>query len=474
MTKDDTEIVSALRRTLASKVGSERFELWFGCGTHLVCSDGRLVVEAPSRFVRDWLRSHFRSDLEATCRELLGHQQIDYQINTALSSPVATIPAPTTPVAPAPRRAPAGRPCAPDAHPTRAHRAPAAPTRAAQQPGFEQFVMGQGNRLAVTSAQLAADRPGSITPLVLHGPTGCGKTHLLQAVRSAALARSHKLHAVYLTAEQFTTYFLEALGGKGLPSFRRKYRGVDLLIIDDVQFFAGKRATLVELLYTIDTLLEQGKQLVFATDRPPSELTGLGPELTARLAGGLVCRVEQADYETRRGIVEVLCARMGLDVPDDVQALVAAHAINHARELSGALNRLQATSLTLQQPIDMQLAETALGELAAQNSRVVRLPDIQRAVCEVFGLEPDSLQSNRKAKAVSYPRMLAMFLARKHTHAALSEIGHFFGRRSHSTVISANKKVTTWMSQSQPLALAEQTWDVEEAVRRVEQQLKAG
>lgn len=493
MAKDDKEIVSALHAKLADRVGEQRYELWFGNGTEMGYRDGQLALTAPSRFVRDWLRQHFRADLEAACRDVLGElPTIEYHINPELAKadqPAAAKPRrkatePSGTLGAAAGQPAAAQPATLPLHAATASTATAAMSGAAAQnasmmaaartPGFDDFIVGAGNKLAHTTAQLIIERPGSISPLVVHGPTGCGKTHLLQAIRSAAVARNQKLHAVYLTAEQFTTYFLEALGGKGLPNFRRKYRGVDLLIIDDVQFFAGKRATLVEMLYTIDTLLQQGKQLVFSSDRAPNELSGLGPELAARLTGGLVCRVEQPDFETRRGIVDVLCRRMGIDVPADVQTLVATHVTSHARELSGALNRLQATSLATEKPITMQLAEEALAELAVQTSRIVRLPDIQRAVCDVFGLEPDSLQSNRKAKAISYPRMLAMFLARKYTRAALSEIGYFFGRRSHSTVISANKKVAGWMSQRQPLNLAEQTWDIEEALRRVEEQLRAG
>jgi chromosomal replication initiator protein len=157
-----------------------------------------------------------------------------------------------------------------------------------------------------------------------------------------------------------------------------------------------------------------------------------------------------------------------------VQQLIASRLTNHARELSGALCRLQATSQALGRPITLPLAEEALAEMIRQSSRVVRLPDIERAVCDVFGVEPASLHSQRKAKRVSCPRMLAMWLARKHTRAALSEIGEFFGRRSHSTVISAQKRVNGWMASGEPLVLAERTWDVDEAIRQVERRLQAG
>jgi chromosomal replication initiator protein len=258
-----------------------------------------------------------------------------------------------------------------------------------------------------------------------------------------------------------------------LPSFRRKYRDVGLLVIDDIQFFAGKRVTLVELLHTIDTLQRAGSQLVFAADRSPGAIKSLGPELIARLQGGVVCRLEPPEYATRWGIGRRLVARLEMEVPDDVQAYLAAHLTSQTRELAGALKRLHATSLALGRPINRALAEESLVELIHQHGRSVRLPDIEKAVCEVFGLDPQSLQSGGKGKAASHPRMLAMWLARKHTRAALNEIGQFFGRRSHSTVISAQRKVDAWMAKGASLSLADRPWNLDEAVRRVEEQLRA-
>jgi chromosomal replication initiator protein len=279
---------------------------------------------------------------------------------------------------------------------------------------------------------------------------------------------------VYLSAEQFTSHFLEALRGSGLPSFRRKYRGVGLLIIDDLQFFVGKRATQVELLHTVDTLMRDRRQLVFAADRSPAELAELGPELTTRLASGMVCRVEVPDYATRLGIVAQLARRMKLQVPAEVQEFVASRLTNHARELSGALCRLQATSEALGKPITLAMAEEALREMIHDSTRMVRLGDIEKAVCQVFGLEPQSLQADDKSKSVSHPRMLAMWLARKHTRAALSEIGRYFGRRSHSTVVSAQKRVDRWVACGSSIDLAERAWTVDEAIRHVERHLAAG
>jgi chromosomal replication initiator protein len=317
-------------------------------------------------------------------------------------------------------------------------------------------------------------QPGQLSPLIFHGPTSVGKTHLLEGIWSAARKTNHRLTTVYLSAEQFTSYFLEALRGSGLPNFRRKYRSVGLLIVDDLQFLVGKRATQVELLHTIDTFLREGRQLVFAADRPPTELAELGPELTTRLSSGMVCRIEPPDHNTRLGILVQMARRMKMDVPADVHQYIASRLTSHARELSGALCRLQATRQALGRPISLAMAEEALADLVGHGSRVVRLPDIEKAVCEAFGLEPASLQSGAKEKRISHPRMLAMWLARKHTRAALSEIGSYFGQRSHSTVVAAQKRVDGWMAGGRPLELANSNCCIDDAIRQVERYLAAG
>ncbi|HUY92053.1 MAG TPA: chromosomal replication initiator protein DnaA [Pirellulales bacterium] len=467
MTKDDMEIVSALQIALADKVGQERFELWFGANTRLEVSDGALTVRVPNQFFQDWLRKNYRQQIEAACQETLGWPApVNFRVDPSLAEAVAAAASPG-PQASQVKDSLAGVSAAP---------APPAPAGAARRrfAALDSFVVGSTNRLARVAVQTMVSGHGATSPLLLYGPTGVGKTHLLEALWTEARKTRAGCQAVYLSAEQFTTQFLGALHGSGLPSFRSKHRGLDLLLIDDLQFLAGKRATLVELLHTIDAFARAGRQLAFAADRPPAELGELGPELVTRLQGGLVCGIQPPEYETRLGIVGRMAARFELAVPGDVQAYVAAHFTSHARELAGALNRLHATSLALERPITLELAEEALAEVLQQNSRSVRLADIEQAVCQVFGLEPQSLQSRRKGKQVSHPRMLAMWLARKHTRAALSEIGCYFGGRSHTTVISAQKKINAWMAGRASLDVSHGQCDVEEAVRRIEQTLQAG
>lgn len=470
VTKDDKEIVSVLRASLAGKVGQDRFDLWFGAATRLDFDGCALRIGAPSRFFLEWIRTNFRSHIEDACREVFGKSpSLEFHIDDAGNNGDKDSTRTGDVAQPPPAR-----------NNSRVKHARAQSDRGSNGSSrrrfasLDTFVTGETNRLAITSARMIVDRPGQLTPLMFHGSTSVGKTHLLEGIWSAARKSRNRTSTLYLSAEQFTSYFLEALRGSGLPSFRRKYRGVGVLILDDLQFFVGKRATQIELLHTIDGLLRDGRQLVFAADRSPVELAELGPELTTRLSSGLVCRIEPPDYATRLGIVAQMARRMEIDVPPEVQQYVASRLTNHARELSGALCRLQATGEALGRPISLKMAEEALADLIRGSARVIRLPDIEKAVCEVFGIEPSSLQSGGRGKRVSHPRMLAMWLARKHTRAALSEIGHFFGRRSHSTVVSAQKRVDGWMASGSPLDLAERRWPVDDAIRQVECRLTAG
>jgi chromosomal replication initiator protein len=469
------EIVSTLRSALADKVGQDRFDLWFGAGTRLDYDGHALRIAAPSRFFLEWIRANFRRNIETACGDVLGKcPTIEFHLEAATKGDGDSMqPAPPQG---ATKRARPGPPPAALDHQGAQTPPPADASAPARRrfANLDTFVAGESNRLAITSAEMVVRQPGQHTPLLFYGPTSVGKTHLLEGIWTAARKSHQRLSAVYLSAEQFTSHFLEALRGSGLPSFRRKYRGVGLLLIDDLQFFVGKRATQVELLHTVDTFLREGRQLVFAADRSPAELAELGPELTTRLTSGLVCRIEPPDLATRLGIVAQMARRMKLHVPADVQQFVATRLTSHARELSGALCCLKATSQALGRPISPAMAEEALAEMIRHSGRVVKLADIEKAVCEVFGLEPASLQSDEKARRVSHPRMLAMWLARKHTRAALSEIGHYFGRRSHSTVISAQKRVDGWMASGRPLDLAEHHWPADDAIRQVERRLAAG
>ena len=474
------EIVSAVHRALADKVGKQRHAVWFGRGVRIEASGLSLRVAAGDSFRLEYLRRAFRGDLLAAAKLVLGGEAtLEFVVDAEVALPPvdeAQSAAGDEVQAPGMAETAMGRSAicteAPPAAPPRTQR----PVRR-QFACLRDFLACEKNRVALTAAQTAAREPGTYSPLTFVGPPGSGKTHLLEGIWK--LARDGgSARVIYLSAEQFTNQFVEALRQSGTPSFRRKYRDVELLLIDDVQFLAGKQSTVVELTHTIDTLLREGRQLVFAADRPPSELRGVGSELPARLGGGLVCTLQPADYATRRGILQQLAARQAggpsRQSPPEVLNWLAAQLNGDARQLAGAMHRLRAASEAHDRAIDLDFAQQALDDLIHASRRPVRLPEIVDAVCDVFGVPAEELRSGSKAAALALPRMLIMFLARKWTRAVHTEISRTLGRKSHSTVVSAQHKVTQWLADGKTVSLNAGQCRVEEAIRRVEAQLKLG
>ncbi|MDA1039347.1 MAG: DnaA/Hda family protein [Planctomycetota bacterium] len=475
------DLARGIQEQLRRRIGDDRYAVWFGEAAQIsVALPGDstelaiVSVAVGSGFSHDWLRKTFRADVEAAVDAVCGPQaRVEWREGNETivhGEPVAS------PRHPPHRRRQNPSPVVsgPTAPTERRHMSPAVPVGRRPVAGLDSFVVGPSNRMAFAAVELAVTRPGEMSPLFLYGPSGVGKTHLLEAFCGQIREQQPGGTTVFLSAEQFTTAFLQSLHGSGLPGFRRSCRQADLLVIDELQFFVGKRATIEEFQQTIDALLRNGRQMVFAADRDLDALGGLGPDLLVRLKGGMQARILPPDENLRRGILAGLAARRGLQIPEAVVDYVAANITRHARELVGAVNRLEAASHMLGLPISLGMAEEALVDLVRSSRRGVRLADIERAVCTAFGIEPGSLQTARRSRHVNQPRMLAMFLARKHTSSALTEIGGYFGRRSHSTVITAQKTVATWLSRRESVQLADAAWDAEEAIRRVEDLLRVG
>jgi chromosomal replication initiator protein len=485
-----------MHRALADKVGHERVAVWFGRGVRMEPCGTTLRIAAADTFRLDYLRRAFRADLIEAAR-IVSHlldvslEGVEFIVDPA----AAAAPAPGGPphcempsqkgpfqegpqaqeAAPMERQADLFRRLESSVPHDRAAQDDADKTRLPRRQfaSLADFVTSEPNRVAYSAAQTAATRPGVYTPLTIVGPPGSGKTHLLEGIWRHIRTTRTLSRVIYLSAEQFTNQFIDALRNSGAPNFRRKMRDLEMLLIDDLQFFAGKQSTLIELVHTVDTLLRAGRQVVFASDRPPAELRSLGQEIVARLAGGLVCTLEPADCAARLGILQQLAARHAMKIPPDVlQWLAAEHQNGDARRLAGALNRLQAASDAHEQAIDLEFAQASLTDLIHASRRPVRLPEIVDAVCDVLGVEADDLQSAKKSASVAVPRMLVMFLARKWTRAALSEISHTLGRKSHSTVLSAQHKVTEWLAAGKTVPLHYGQCQLEDAIKRIEAQLR--
>jgi len=492
---DDTGPLSVLREVLRENLGHERYDLWVGPQTTLEWTGSALRVGSSTKFELQWLRRRLHATLQTctdrVCGQICGTNdrtsgdrvEIQYFVKAATAIPKRSTEKEPRKVE---SSVPSIEPCLVISS---SENKPTSPTTTSEKsnaakPGtrklgdsrskqtFSNYIVGKSNELAFRTAKAVVGKLGQYGPLLLFGPTGVGKTHLQFAILQHLRRSPTRTRSLRLTAEQFTAEFLDALYRRTLPSFRHKYRTIDVLLIDDIQFLGGKRATLDELLFTIDTLHERGRQVILTSDRSPGDLHKISGDLVSRISGGLAIPVDQPDYATRVGIVRQLASQRHISLDEVTVALIATQVVGSARQLSGAINRLSATSLALGEEISPDMARVALAEFVQQNAPAVRLADIQRAVCEVFGVEAASLKSNRKTRSVAEPRMLAMWLARKYTRSALGEIGEFFGRRSHSTVISAQRKIEGLVSQGAAMHVADRDCQVEEVIRRVESVLR--
>lgn len=464
---------TSVRDELRHEVGPRNFDHWFHKNTTLAVSGEELTVGVASPFLLSWMQKKFRRPITSAAQRVLGPAaSVRFEVDSrlTLASPQNAEDSPNADSAPASRPAnPTGRPQKP---PKPAGEKTARRRRFAD---LADFVEGEGNRLAVTAARQVAEAPGEkINPLFLYGGVGLGKTHLLEGIYRRLRRQYPALQVMYLTAEAFANYFTRALRDRTLPGFRHRFRNVDVLLVDDVDFLHSKRVIQEEFLHTVKQLEGHDRQIVLTADRHPRLLSKLSDELTTRCLAGLVCRVEPPDFEARRRIVGHKAARLEAEIAPQALDFVAHRFRNNVRELEGALNCLETHYSMNRQPVTLSAARRILADLERDCIRIVQMADVEQAVCGFFGLQPQELKSSRRHRSVSRPRMLAMFLARKHTQAAYSEIGAYFGGRNHSTVISAERKVEALLKDGTAIPVASRSWPLGEVLETLEHQLHAG
>jgi chromosomal replication initiator protein len=334
-------------------------------------------------------------------------------------------------------------------------------------------VVGACNRVAHASALSVVEDPGQgANPLVLHGPTGTGKTHLLEGIY-AGLRRQHPdERPVFVTGEEFIGKFVQASRFGKQANFRRQFRDCSALLLDDLHTLATAAGSQREFLYTFDALYAEGKQIVVTTDCHPRLAEELMPELVDRLLGGAVWGLLPPDDETRLGILRAKATAAGGPFPDDVLKHLARNLRGNVRELEGAVNGVRHFAKVHGRPVSVSLAREALGDLLRHTVRTVTVADVDAAVCSVLHLSAGTLQSKARSWAVSHPRMVAVYLCRKHTAATYGEIAKHFGAKQHSTAVAAEKKVRTWLKDDATLSLGDRRWKAKDLLDRVERELQ--
>lgn len=308
---------------------------------------------------------------------------------------------------------------------------------------FDSFVVGKSNELAYAASQRVAECVEvPFNPLFLHGGVGLGKTHLMHAIAAEVLKKHPKRKVMYLSAEKFMYEFITALRYKDTVAFKRQFRNVDLLMIDDVQFIANKNSTQEEFFHTFNALVDNRRQVVVSADRSPTDLTGIEDRIVSRLGWGLVADIHPTDYELRYGILQSKREKLEeADISEEVISFLASRITSNVRELEGALNRVVAYATLVGRPITMDMTREVLQDLLRANDRKVTIDDIQRQVAEYYNLRLSELLSARRARNIARPRQVAMYLSKQMTQRSLPEIGRKFGGRDHTTVMHAVKKV---------------------------------
>ncbi len=431
MARDADQLWDRILERTREVLPENTFRTWFSGTRAVAWTDGVLRVVADSRFHGEWVEDKYGQTIGGFAREIAGPTaEVRIEWDSAgceRPPPQITVDQVVNDASPRPD---SGAP--PDSQ---------AP-RLCDRFTFERFVVGSNNRLAQAASVAVAERPArSYNPLFLHGATGLGKTHLMQAVANRILNGAGRSRISYVPAEQFVNEMVAAIRGHTTDLFRAHYRNHDLVLVDDVQFLGGKERSQEEFFHTFNELHGAGCQIVLASDRPPKELKGLEDRLVSRFEWGLVAGIDAPDYETRVAILRNKAEEDGLPLDPDVLDLIARNCSSSVRQLEGAVIKLMALSSLTNQDVDLGLARSALRGMASSEERAIDVSAIRRLVADAWGVTGEDLASKRRTREVAVPRQAAMYLARELLGTPYKRIGRAFGGRDHSTVIHSVRTV---------------------------------
>jgi chromosomal replication initiator protein len=411
---------------LQAEFGEMAYNTWLAPLALAGTEGERVILSAPTRFLRDWIAAHYADRIRALWRRV--NPNIGGVALMVAPAPSSAAPAASEPVPPAPDEV---------AYDSEID-APLDPRCT-----FENFVVGKPNELAFAASKRVAElETPPFNPLFLYGGVGLGKTHLMHAIAWEIRRQSPRRRVVYLSAEKFMYQFIKALRHRDTMSFKELFRNADVLMVDDVQFIGGKESTQEEFFHTFNTLIDRGRQIVISADRSPAELAGLEERIRSRLGWGLVADIHPTTYELRLGILQAKAEQLiGLEVPERVLEFLARRITSNVRELEGALNRIVAQATLVGRAITPDMAQEVLQDLLRAHEKRVTIEDIQKRVADHFGVKISDMHSARRARAVARPRQVAMYLAKQLTPRSLPEIGKKFGGRDHTTVMHAVRKI---------------------------------
>lgn len=470
-----------MEAALIERISGPRFQMWFHDHAKFVAAGRELLVVVASHQFQEWLEQTFGDAVRSAAEGVYGRTTpVRFVVDAALFPSQAEPDAKPEKPPPGSKAKDRGKAhiFGEDLLPPPSSRGKYAKPVKADGKGrrwksLGDFVTGSCNRVAHASAVSAVEEPGQgANPLVLHGPVGTGKTHLLEGIYAGMRKAWPDARPCYITAEEFTTRFVQASRFEKHGAFRKQFRECFALLLDDLHFLATKPGTQREFIHTLDALLADGLQVVVTTDCHPRLAEELMPELVDRLLGGATWSLQPPDDSTRLEILRKKATGGHPAIPDAVLKYLAKNLPGNVRELEGAINSVRHVAKVTDRPIDQELVREALGDLLRHTVRAITVADVDHAVCAVLRLASGSLQSKARSWAVSHPRMLAIFLCRKHTAATYGQIAKHFGAKTHSTAVAAEKKVRAWLAKDEKLTVGERVWLAKDLLARLERELQ--